>query len=456
MVPKHTNYLKNYGDPLLPLFVFRMSYGEAANPYAFRMEEASGVFNPAKKSAAVAKYNLDRNPEVEVSSELAKKTTEENLARSDIGPLMRSLNNLARELEEFQPEANIKQDEYSRARTAGLLYDKVERQTRDGTLNPATIPEHANNARWFASTSRAEVQEALQVAKERSKEAQSMLSDIASQMQTLRESIEQMAIKNRITTTAKRGNVYYMIQRRTSGLVMPRCLPMEFIGHRFFKLFSTPEALAALDTETVSPVLRDMYESTPVEHSNDRRLLQDAMARLGTDRDWTRNQFLVFLQGTFSHELESEFRRAHQTLLMDDTRRFMLDLPMDKHKRNDTLLNQKRHPFQQQERTFLERKKFGMEIHDELRQTEREYNARLAKTRVTNSGAKPKNNAARRRGQGRITNGGGNGPDRQGNNQHQAGHKRTHPGNGSGGQGGNRPKKGPRAAHPKTETKDSK
>jgi hypothetical protein len=436
-----------------------MSYGEAANPYAFRMEETSGVFNPAKKSAAVAKYNLDRNPEVEVSAETARRQTEENLARSDIGPLMRSLCSLARELEDFEPEAKIKQNEYSKARQAVVLYDKTERRSREGLLNPAASPEDANNARWFASTSRAEVLEEMRVAKERSKEAHSMLSDVASQMQQLRESIEQIAIKNRITTTAKRGDVYYMVQRRTSGLVMPRCLPMEFIGHRFFKLFSVPEALAALDTEEVTPVLRDMFESTPVEHSNDRRLLQDALARLGTDKDWTRNQFLVFLQGTFSHELESEFRRAHQTLLMDDTRRFMLDLPMDKHRRNDAMLRLKRHPLQEQERVFLERKKFGMEIHDELRQTERDYNARLAKTRHTNPGVKPKYNAARRRGQGRPTVSGGNGPDKQtgsGNNQHQGGHKRTHPGNGAGGHGGNRPKKGPRAAYHKPDTKDSK
>lgn len=444
-----------------------MSFGaEPSNPYAFRQEEpgSASVFNPAKRNAMELKYTLDRNPEMEITGEAAQRQTEENLARPDIGPLMKKYVGLIRELENMNPECDAKEKEYKKARTLVQLYDKTERRIKDGSLDAANNEEDARHAQWLASTSRNELNEAAKTARERSREAQTFSSDISSEMNRLKDEIEKVAVKNRITTTVKRGDRFFMVQRRTDGLVMPKHLPMEMIGNKYYRLFSTPEALMALDTKLATPVLKDMYEATPVAQTNDRRLLQDALARLGTDRDWTRNQFLVFLQGTFSHELEAEFRRAHQIILMDDTRRFALDLPMDEHRRSDAMLRLKRHPLQEQERVYLERKKFGLEIHDDLKETERKYNARIASQNRQNAQAGAKGGrGVRNRGRTNVSGPGNSNTQRQGGNQgqgntqNQGGQKRPHPGNGgnNGGRGGNKTKKGPRTA-PKVEVKDSK
>ena len=434
-----------------------MSRGNPLNPFAMHLEATDGIFNPAKKNASLVKWDLDQAQEFEVSKETATQKTEENLQRSDIGPGMRRHMALSRELAEFLPESEIKDKEYQEARLATFLYDKIERRTRNGEMDPAGNSEDARLAAWFASSSRADLREEEKRAKERSKDAQGVISDINDQLQSVKGNIDKIAVANRISTVKKRGNAYYMVQRRTTGLVMPKTLPQEIVGNDYYKLFNTMEALLELSTEKVTPVLTRMLECTPIEHFNDRRILQESITKLANNKDWTRRDFLLFIQGTFSEDLEADFRAAFRSALMDSNKQFMLDLSMDENTRVDQMISAKKYRPIDNETIIIARKKMGLSIHDGLRESERNMNARLAREANAKrpNQAKPNANKNRRRGQAKQN---GDDSHQSGqshkNSQGQGGQKRTHPGNNGG--GNNRSKKGPRAAPAKVEPKDPK
>ena len=428
--------------------------GLPANPFAMTLEAANTAFNPAKKNASIIKWDLDTAQELEVSAETARQKTEENLRRPDVGPSMKRHIALSRELAEFLPEVAIKEGEYTQARCSLFLYDKIERRTRGNEMN-MNDPEDVRLAAWFAMTSRNTLKEEEKRTKERAKEAQAAISDINAQLLALKESIEQCALKNRISMTKKRGDTYYMVQRRTSGLVMPKHLPQEIVGNSFYKLFASEEALLKLDSVETIETLKNMLDCTPIEHFNDRRILQDCITRLGTNKDWTRRDFLMCIQGTFQEHLEVQFRLAFQRVLMDDSKRFLLDVSMDKDRREDALLDNKKFHQQRNEKLVLERRKLGMSIHDGLRDAEKALNARLAReaSQKKSGQGNAQNNRNRRRGRGGQAD--APGANTSGNAQKgQQGQKRPYNGNGGGNQ--NRTKKGPRAAPAKSEPKETK
>jgi hypothetical protein len=438
-----------------------MSFGgPPANPFAMTVESANTAFNPARKNASIIKWDLDTAQELEVSAETARQKTEENLRRPDIGPSMKRHMALSRELAEFLPESTIKDGEYQQARLSLFLYDKIERRTRANDMDPAN-PEDTRLAAWFTGTSRDTLRNEEKRTRERAKEAQAAISDINAQLVALKERIDQCALKNRISMTKKRGDTYYMIQRRTSGLVMPKHLPQEIVGNSFYKLFATEDALLSLNSVEAIETLKNMLDCTPIEHFNDRRILQDCITRLGTNKEWTRREFLMCIQGTFQEHLEVQFRTAFHRVLMDDSKRFLLDVPMDKDRREDALLDNKKFHQQRNEKLVLERRKLGMTIHDGLREAEKSLNARLAResSQKKSGQGNTQNNRNRRRGRGgqpesNSAGNSGNSGHAQKGNQGQQGQKRPY--NGNGGGNNNRTKKGPRAAPAKAEPKESK
>ncbi|CBY09314.1 unnamed protein product [Oikopleura dioica] len=86
---------------------------------------------------------------------------------------------------------------------------------------------------------------------------------------------------------------------------------------------------------------------------------------------------------------------------MDSNKQFMLDLSMDENTRVDQMISAKKFD---NENIIIARKKMGLSIHDGLRESERNMNARLAREANAKKSIQAKPNANKnRRGQAKHT-----------------------------------------------------
>ncbi|CBY35195.1 unnamed protein product, partial [Oikopleura dioica] len=368
---------------------------------------ADDMFNPIKKASMVAKFDLNSVQHVAISSAEAAAQHERNLQNPLIGPDMKRKIALDREIAEFAPEEEHRELDMRKAKAKLLLHGKATRMMRDGEFEEGNASHDA--LKQFALQSRDPLKTQADNATAIWRETTQTLDEIKDRRTKCAEKIARTARENRISTVEKINNDYFMTQRRTTGLILPRYLPQEITGNAFFKQFHKAEKLVALDSKIMIPILRALLESTPVEFNNDRMQISSAIEKLSTDKEWTRIGFIKFIQSIFTEDLEKDFQQAYALCFQSEKWRQALELSMDEDTRVDQEILAKRNLRQQDEKLVLERRKFGYHIHERLRD---------AASRVDKAGKKAKPEAGygnreggsnRRRGRGGSRNSGSQG-----------------------------------------------
>ncbi|CBY11558.1 unnamed protein product [Oikopleura dioica] len=379
---------------------------------AGRNDEA---YNPSKRLALLDKYSLARSQRMPVTPEEAKSQMAKNLNDPEIGPDLKRKAVLEQEIEAFAKEEGKLEKELREASLQVLLYNDAVRLQDAGELTDSE--EHQGMQKYITDNSLEDV-EAAQRKKEKSFQSVTRhLADLRARVSRLNESIKEAAEKNRITTVEKVGDRYFVNQQRTCGLIMPRYLPQEITGNKFFNLFSDEKALISLTTGKVLPILKALLESTPVELSNDRMIITHWIEKLTTNKGISRMSFIKGIRAIFSEELYRELQSALSTCLQSDEQRAQLDLPMHKDARNTKLFEDNVHPKQKEENAVLKYRKFNMTLPDELKAAAQRIDAR---DRSKSNGNKSQGENNRKRGRGNSNGNNKNGGQQKANHNGQA------------------------------------
>jgi len=403
------------------------------------------IFNPAKKEAQLLKYDLDVPQRIPITPELAISQMKKNLDDPLIGPDMKRRSILAQEVEDFTAEEAILEVEVRKASKVTLLYNQAVRQSEGDGFSESEKDQAMKQL--LEDNSYEDVYNAQARKQKAFNENTKHLTDLRTRVAKLDDMIKKSAAKHRISTVEKIGSNYFVHQQRTTGIKMPRYLPQEISGHEFFKCFNQAENLCKITTERMIPIMRTLMESTPVEHHNDRMVLQHWMERLSSNKNITRMTFLKGIRSIFTEDLYADFRVALNDCLQSDDWRTQLDLPMDKDTRNLKTYADNTHFKMRDEKAVRNMRLMNEPIPNILKAAAQRIDAREnAKKRQQKSGNQNGQNGQngqnnRKRGRGGNGNGNGNNQGQEQKGQAQAGQEKKG-GNNGGGNAGNQKKGG--------------
>ncbi|CAG5101403.1 Oidioi.mRNA.OKI2018_I69.YSR.g17054.t1.cds [Oikopleura dioica] len=449
---------------------FEMDFGEDREMDLFTppvTDRKSGL-NPYTRSSLQSNYDLDKVVKTQIDQGTAQRIMQANLADPFLGPLIQEKGRLQTELDEGRDLVDHYRQQAARARNIHLLYRKAVFHKEN---NSFPVGQAGDDLKKFLGLNEPELAK-------KANEAQSRYDSFYSQRQSLTNSlkrvsteIEEVATQRAIRTATKEGDLFYLHQRRASGIKMSTLRSQEQVGSEFFQKFSSVENLLSLDKDDMIPITRELLKTTPIEFMEDRLVLSTALEKLSTDFSLTRIAFVRMIFSVLTQECQEEVIKTWKQLVMVEDNQKRFELPMNATAREGREYKLNIHANQEKKKLVRNKVKFGTATAEEKKwlkgieanaankgqQQGGNENNKNKKIRKLGNGSQNGQNWAKKPNNGGQGEGGGNGNQNNKNNknrQNQGQKDQNKPG-GNRNFKGNEPRAPPAKAEPKKEPRTS-
>lgn len=149
--------------------------------------DKSDPYNPAKKDSLLKKYDLESKQMIPIAPSLAQVEIQKNLEDPRIGPEMKRLKALERELAEFEAEEPALERDQRKANLQVLLYAKYARAEARGELTDSD--EHTQQKEFLQEYTRQELEDDRARKQRDYNDICKSLSDMRSRITALKERI---------------------------------------------------------------------------------------------------------------------------------------------------------------------------------------------------------------------------------------------------------------------------